>query len=208
MLYSYCATRSLYGLALDGHAPKFLRKTTRSGIPIYCFCVTMIFPFLSFLSVGASASQGLKWLANLTQASQILDYIFMCITYLFFYRALKAQGYDRNSLPYKGWGQPYVAWAGLIVMVIVVAIYGYSVFLPGGWWNVGTFFTYYTMVFVCMLLYPAWKILKRTKFVKAEEADLVWERPVIDAYEAAIEPPLGLWEDLGRVFGIRQRKIS
>jgi len=27
----------------------------------------------------------------------------MCITYLFFYRALKAQGIDRNTLPYKGW---------------------------------------------------------------------------------------------------------
>jgi amino acid transporter len=99
--YVYCASRTLYGLALDGHAPKFFRKTTKNGIPIWCFIVTMAFPFLSFLSVSSGASEGLKWLANLTQASQVLDYCFMCITYLFFYRAMKVQGYDRNNLPCK-----------------------------------------------------------------------------------------------------------
>lgn len=74
-------------------------------------------------------------------------------------------------------------------------IQGYSVFLPGNW-DVGTFFTYYCMIFVCILLFLGWKIVKRTKFVKPAEADLIWEKPVIDRYEASIEPPLGLWEDM------------
>jgi yeast amino acid transporter len=43
------------------------------------------------------------------------------------------------------------------------------------------------MVFVCPILYVAWKVVKRTKFVKPEEADLAWERPIIDAYEANVE---------------------
>jgi len=50
--------------------------------------------------------------------------------------------------------------------------------------------------------------LKGTKFIKSEEADLVWERPVIDAYEAAIDPPLGIWEDLGQMVGIKKRKVK
>ena len=75
-----------------------------------------------------------------------------------------------------------------------------------GWWNTGTFFTYYTMVFVCAVLYPFWKILKRTKIVPPSEVDLVWESPTIDAYEASIDPPLGLWEDLGQYFGIRRKR--
>lgn len=41
--------------------------------------------------------------ANLTEAAQLIDYIVMCITYIFFYRACKAQGLDRNTLPYRGW---------------------------------------------------------------------------------------------------------
>jgi amino acid transporter len=55
----------------------------------------------------------------------------MCITYLFFYRALKAQGYDRKNLPYVGWAQPYVAWFGLVTMIFTVGAYGYTTFLPG-----------------------------------------------------------------------------
>lgn len=67
-------------------------------------------------------------------------------------------------------------------------------FLPGSW-DVGTFFTYYTMIFVCIVLFAGWKIVKRTKFVKPEDADLVWDKPVIDKYEESIDPPLGIWQD-------------
>lgn len=70
-------------------------------------------------------------LANLTEASQIIDYICMCWIYLYFYRALKAQGFDRKDLPYIGWAQPYCAWFGLGTMVFTVSCYGYATFLPG-----------------------------------------------------------------------------
>jgi len=91
----------------------------------------MIFPFLSFLAVGSSSAQVITWLANLTEAGQIIDYICMCIIYIFFYRALKAQGVDRQTLPYVGWWQPYCAWVGLAVMIFTVVCYGYTTFLPG-----------------------------------------------------------------------------
>ncbi|KAF2091878.1 amino acid transporter-like protein [Saccharata proteae CBS 121410] len=205
--YVYAATRSLYAMSLDGHAPRFLRKTTKGGVPIWAFAVTMVFPFLSFLSVGDGASQGLKWLSNLTQASQLLNYIIMCIIYLFFHRALRAQGYSRDQLPYKGWAQPYVAWAGLVLMILTLGTYGYTVFLPG-WWDVGTFFTYYAMVFVCIVLYAGFKVVRCTSTVKPSEADLVWERPEIDAYEAATEAPLGIWEDIFRIAGLKKREVA
>jgi len=32
--YVYASTRTLYGLALDGQAPKFLRKCTKKGLLI------------------------------------------------------------------------------------------------------------------------------------------------------------------------------
>ena len=204
----------MYSLALDGHAPKFFRKTTRNGVPIYCFCITMCFTLLGFLCVSGGAAQGVKWLANVTQAAQLLDYIFMCTIYLFFYRALKAQGYDRNKLPYKGWGQPYVAIFGLIFFTVILCIYGYATFYA---FDIGTFFTYYAMCFVCIITWTGWKLIKRSKFVKPEEADLVWERPKIDAYEASIDPPLGLWWDIfysitfqrkKKMNMIRERRLS
>jgi amino acid transporter len=55
--YTYYGTRSLYSLALDGHAPKFLRKCTNGGVPIYCLCVTTLFPCLDFLNVSSSSAK-------------------------------------------------------------------------------------------------------------------------------------------------------
>ncbi|KAF2755980.1 hypothetical protein EJ05DRAFT_441696 [Pseudovirgaria hyperparasitica] len=203
--YTFCASRSLHGLAVQGQAPKFLRKTTRRGVPIYCFLITMIFPFLSFLSVSDGSAQAIKWLVNLVTASQVLNYVIMSITYICFYRAMKAQGFDRNALPYKGWFQPYCAWIALFFTTIIVCIQGYTVFLPSKTgFVVGTFFTYYTMIFVCILLFVGWKVVKRTKFVRPEEADLVGERPSIDKYEAMTTPPLGLWEDIAKSLRLRK----
>ncbi|KAH6898077.1 amino acid permease/ SLC12A domain-containing protein [Thelonectria olida] len=206
--YTYCGTRSLYGLAIEGQAPKFLRKCTKSGVPIYCLIVIMLFPCLAFLNVSSSSATVLTWLTNLITAAQIIDYIVICITYLFFYKACKAQGLDRRSLPYFGYFQPYSAWISGIFLTAVVCTYGYSVFLPGNW-DVGTFFTYYTMLLIAPILYLGWKFLKGTRLIKAHEADLVWEKPAIDAYEAAYdEPDVGFWYEVLGMMGIKRNKHS
>jgi len=43
----------------------------------------------------------------------------MCITYIFFYRACKAQGIDRASFPYTGKFQPWCGWIGLVWMSLI-----------------------------------------------------------------------------------------
>ncbi|KAK7736721.1 hypothetical protein SLS53_006931 [Cytospora paraplurivora] len=204
--YTYCAMRSLYGMALDGEALRFFTKCSRSGIPIWCFVFTMVFPFLSFMAVSNGTAQAVTWLANLTEAAQIIDYMIMSLTYIFFYRALKVQGVDRNTLPYKGWFQPYSAWIGLIGETLIVACYGYETFLPGNW-DTGTFFSYYAMVFVAIVTYSGWKIWKRTKVIRPEEADLVWDKPIIDAYEMALKTkPEGFWNEVLQMLRLKQRR--
>ncbi|KIW52677.1 hypothetical protein PV05_08302 [Exophiala xenobiotica] len=200
--YTYCATRSLYGLALEGRAPKFLTKCTRKGVPIFAFMIVMCFPLLSFLQVSSGSSQVLTWLVNLITAGGIIDYIVMSVTYICFYNACKAQGIDRNAFPYTGWFQPYCAYIGLAWMCMIVTFYGYSSFTP---WDVGTFFSYYTMVIVAPILFVGWKVIKRTRVVRPHEADLVWERPIVDAYEASfVTPPVGFWTEMLQLVGMKR----
>jgi amino acid transporter len=202
--YTYYGSRSLYGLALEGQAPAFLKKCTKSGVPLYCLCITILFPFLAFLNVSSGTQKVLNWFINIITAAQIIDYIVICITYLFFYRACRAQGINRRSLPYFGYFQPYSAWIGLIFLTGVVFTYGYSVFLPGKW-AVDTFFTYYMMVLVCPVFFVSWKLIKKTKLIKPEEADMIWDKPTIDAYEASYdEDIIGFWTDVVRMFGFRK----
>ncbi|PKS04926.1 hypothetical protein jhhlp_008292 [Lomentospora prolificans] len=204
--YTYCAIRSLYSLALEGRAPKFLTKVTKSGVPIYCYFVVMLFPFLSFLQVSNSSATVLTWLVSLVTAGGLIDYIVMTVTYIFFYRACVAQGVDRKTFPYCGWFQPYSAWIALVAEVTVTLCYGYSSFQPP---NVETFFQNYTMVVLAPILFIGWKVVKKTKFIKPHEADLVYQRPAIDAYEAAIKtPPVSFWTEMVQLVGFRRRKVK
>ncbi|KAI0814253.1 histidine permease [Xylaria sp. FL0064] len=203
--YVYCAMRSLHGLACEGQAPAIFKRTLKNGIPIYAFGVTMLFPFLSFLQAGGSTAGAVTTLQSVTEGATMINYICISLTYIFFYRACKAQGLDRKTFPYVGWFQPYSAYITFVYMIIIEGIFGYVVFVPGHW-SVAAFFPPYTMAFVTIILYFGWKIVKRTKFVKPLEADLVWEKPQIDAYEATFtEPPTRLRDELWEVI-TRKRK--
>ena len=126
----------------------------------------------------------------------------MCITFIFYHRACKAQGLDRKTLPYYGYFQPYCAWFALVWLFVLTCIYGYTVYLP---WNVSNFFSNYAMQLFIPPLFIIWKLLKRTKLVKPHEADLIWETPGIDAYEASfMDPPVGFWREMAQLVGLKK----
>lgn len=204
--YTYCASRSLYGLSVGGKAPKFLRKCTKGGVPVYCVLVVMAFPFLSFLQLSNSSADVLDILINVSTAAALIDYIIMCATYIAFYRACKAQGFDRSRLPYKGWFQPWASCIGLVWMTVIVTCYGYTSFTS---WNVTEFFTHYTMILLAIITFSGWKLVKRTRFLRPKEVDLCWDAPEVSAYEESAsisDPPVGFWTEVGQMLGIKRAR--
>ena len=201
---TYCASRSLYGLSLEGRAPKLFQKCTKQGIPVYCVGASLLFAFLSFLQLNSSSAVALTWLTSLNTAGQMVNFVSITVTYLFFYRACKVQGIDRRTFPYYGRFQPYSAWIAVITLCTLLLFFGYGSFTP---WSVDAFFQHYAMIFLAPILYVGWKITKKTKIVSPELADLVWERPVVDAYEATFaSPPIGFWTEMLQLVGLRKNK--
>ncbi|CAG8364102.1 unnamed protein product [Penicillium salamii] len=199
--YTYAATRALHGLAVGGHAPRIFAKTTRNGVPIYSFIVVMAFACLSFLQLSGGSMKVLEWLISLTTANILIDYIIITTTYLKFYHACKVQGFDRSRLPYVGWFQPYCGYIALIWMVIMAGCFGYESFAP---WSTSTFFLNYTMILFAPIVFIAWKVFKRTSWLKSRELDLTWEAELIAAYEEAEEEqPTGFWREMARMVDIR-----
>ena len=131
--YVYCASRSLFGLALEGKAPKVLTKCTKQGVPYLCVAIVLAISLLSFLQLGENSAVVLSWFVSLVTASQLINFSVMCYTFLCFYKACKAQGLDRNTLPYTGILQPYAAYYALTATFIMTFVGGYTVFLPGYW---------------------------------------------------------------------------
>ncbi|KZZ86885.1 Amino acid/polyamine transporter I [Ascosphaera apis ARSEF 7405] len=195
--YVYCASRSLFGLALEGKAPHFFTKCTKSGVPIYCVLASLAIGLLAFLQVSESAAVVLQWFVNLITASQLINFAVMAFIYTRFKKACEAQGIDRNTLPYKGRFQPFLAWYAFTGCVVMAFVGGYQVFCPGKW-DTPTFFFSYTMIGVFPILYFGWKIIKGTKILKPEEIDITTGVAEIDEYSRNYvpKPPANFLERL------------
>ncbi|KAF1970313.1 hypothetical protein BU23DRAFT_556976 [Bimuria novae-zelandiae CBS 107.79] len=179
--YVYCASRSLYGLALEGKAPKFMTRCTRNGVPFYCVTVVLVFACLSFLNLGNNSAIVLEWFVALVTASQLINFAVMCFTFLAFYKACRVQGLDRRSLPFRAPLMPFAAYYGFVGTFIMAFVGGYTVFLDDNW-NVPDFLFAYMMIFTFPVLYLGWKLLKKTKVKKAHEVDLQEDLEEIEEY--------------------------
>jgi amino acid transporter len=232
--YVYCASRSLYGLALEGKAPRIFTRCTKNGVPHYCVALVLAISLLSFLQVSNSASVVLEWFVNLVSwicsffslpikirthqmkekereadgleqvtASQLINFSVMSFTFIKFKRALDAQGISRDSLPHKGWCQPFSAYYALTGCFIMTFVGGYTVFLPGNW-DVPTFIFSYCMIGVFPVLFLGWKFFKGTKWLRPEEVDLRKDLDEIEEYTRNFvpNPPRGWVEKaFSKVFG-------
>lgn len=204
--YTYCATRALYSLALEGRAPRFLRYCNRRGVPVWCFCVVICFPFLSFLQVANGSAKVLSWFISIITGGGLITFIIISITYINYHKACVVQGVDRKKdRPYYGYFQPYGAYVALCVQFVIVLTYGYYAFRPR--WDVEVFFQNYSMQILAVILFSGWKIVKKTRYIRPKDVDLVWERPEITAYEESFtEPPVGFWREIAQMVGFKRNK--
>ncbi|TFK42322.1 general amino acid permease AGP2 [Crucibulum laeve] len=185
--YVFCASRTLFGLALEGKVPRFLSHCTKGGVPIYCVLVTLAISLLAFLQVSNNAAIVLQWFVNLVTASQLLNYAIIAFTYLRFHKALKVQGISRDTLPHKSFWQPFCGYYALAGTFTMAFVGGYTVFLPGHW-DVPTFLFSYLMIGILPVLFLAWKVIHKTEWRRPEDVTFFEaERMEIDRYEERIE---------------------
>lgn len=196
--YTFCSSRTLYGLAIAGRAPKIFGYCNKQGVPIFAVLVSLAWGALAFLQLNSNANTVLNWIINLITASQLINYCVILFTYLHFRRAVLAQDIDRDSFTFKAWFQPYAAAITLVVVFIMVWLQGYTVFLPGNW-SVDTFLFSYLMCFVDIFIFIAWKIFKRTKYrSNPKDVDLVSGLAEVEFHENMLERKRLVYTKLGR----------
>lgn len=113
------------------------------GIPYASVAITGVVSLLTYLSCGSGAAIVFNWLGNLATTCALMTWITVCIVYLRFYAALKAQGIDRNALHFKSPFQPYLTWVCLVFFVVVTFFNGFYSWSP---WSYETFVTSYLAV--------------------------------------------------------------
>lgn len=117
----FCSTRSLYALALAGHAPAIFKRTWR-GVPSYCLGLVCLIGCLSFMSLSNDAVVVFNWITNITGSGILLVIALVHFMYIQWHAALKAQGIDRSTLPFARRGQIYCSWIAMVAYTILLLV--------------------------------------------------------------------------------------
>lgn len=175
----YTSSRALYGLALNGNAPKFLTKTTSWGLPWVCVLVGFLFSLLSFMAAGStSAGTVFNYFANMTSVCGLLTWLGIAYTYIRFHKGLKVQGIDRATLTYRAPLQPYLTYYSIFMLILVLFFNGFSVFIypnkPGTSFDSSTFVTSYFPIWFAPLIYVGYNLWKKSwSIIAPEDMDFV-----------------------------------
>ncbi|KAK2805089.1 hypothetical protein FQN50_006334 [Emmonsiellopsis sp. PD_5] len=171
--YTFGASRSLHALALEGHAPKFLRVLNKKGVPYMAVIVVMTLSCLAYLALGSGSAVVLNWILNFCTAATMFNWAVMSLTWIRFNSAIKAQGIDKKDfLPVISKYQPFAGYWAFVWAFLWLWLQGYAVFIRGNW-SVPTFIFNYGIIALAGGIGIVWKIVKRTKFRRSKDIDLV-----------------------------------
>jgi amino acid transporter len=125
------SSRTLYGMAREGHAPKIFLRVSRMGVPYVVVAFMSIWMCLGYMTLSDSASTVFSWLQDLVATAALVHWIIICVVYLRFFYGMKKQGIARSALPWAAPFQPYAAWTSLIAFSILLLTGGYITFVHG-----------------------------------------------------------------------------
>ncbi|WVQ72226.1 hypothetical protein IAR50_001775 [Cryptococcus sp. DSM 104548] len=165
----YIASRTLYGMAKDGNAPRIFTKCNARGVPWVAFIFTGCFMGLAYLVASDDALTVFNYLVNTVTICGGLTWVSILAAHVAFMRGMKAQGIPRDTLPYKSPFQPYFTYLSLFLTCLVCFFKGFDSFMP---WDYKTFITNYIGIPVYVIGYCSYKLIRKTKAVKMYEMDL------------------------------------
>jgi yeast amino acid transporter len=186
----YIATRTIYGLATEGLAPAFLRRTNKSGVPVYCVLCCSIFACIGFLNVSTGSAIVFTYFTNLVTVFGMLAWLALLITHVFFVRARRAQGVADIQLRYKAplgiWG----SYFGIFAITILILIKNFSVFVHSdvaggtyGDFDYKNFITGYLGVPIFIVMFVGYKVFYKTELRSPATMDLFTGKQAVDDEE-------------------------
>ena len=165
----FAGTRLLYTLANQRQAPRIFGQLTSRKVPWIAVLSTSLIGGLCFGASFIGAGDLWTWLQNLVGVSNQLSWIAIGIASMRFRRAVKLQGKE-HLLPFKNWTYPWGPCICIVLNCVLVLVQGWSSFSPA--FDAVSFVSYYIELPIMLVMYVAWKIIKRTRVVELAEMDL------------------------------------
>lgn len=184
----YIASRTLYGLAHEGKAPKFFAKTDKRGIPIYALGLSCAFCLLAFLGVNTSSYTVFGYFVNLVTMFGLLTWISILISHICFVNARIAQGVPDTALAFVAPLGRAGSWGALVFSILIAFFKGFALFAhrrlkKGSSFDSRTFVTTYLGIPLYFLMYFGYKFYFKTAIIRSEDVDLYSGKARIDREE-------------------------
>ncbi|MDD2190102.1 MAG: amino acid permease [Eubacteriales bacterium] len=167
----YAATRMLYAMSKEGKAPKLFSRVNKRGVPVNALILTTAVGMAAFLTSPGGDSPVYLWLVNASGLAGFIAWLGIAISHYKFRKAFLAQGHSLSELKFKAKLYPFGPIFAMILCLIVIVGQGTFAFSGGNIDWLGVLVAYIGIP-LFLLLYFGYKIIKKTKSVKPEEADL------------------------------------
>jgi len=163
----YASTRMLYSLAVEGKAPKIFRRVNKRGVPVPALIITAVIGMAAFLGSMVGEGTVYLWLVNGSGVAGFIAWLGIAISHYRFRKAFVAQGHSLNELKYKAKLFPLgpILAMTLCIIIVVGQFFVYDDFSFMG------FMVAYVGAIGFLLLWFGYKLIKKTRVVKLEEAD-------------------------------------
>ncbi|KAF9992216.1 hypothetical protein BGZ80_004444 [Entomortierella chlamydospora] len=187
----YVATRMLLSLSRNGWAHKSIGYTNARGVPLVSLAIVTACSCLSLITVFVGSGVVFQWFVSIIGSIIFQSWILILFLHFRFRYCWKAQGRAVSDLPYVSWGYPYgniiATFIGVLCIVANIylscidppvhpgdgasadAIRAYNSARDG--YAQGLLSAFFPWVMSAILFF-SYKFVRKTKMVKAEEADL------------------------------------
>lgn len=167
----YASTRMLYAMAMDGKAPKIFQKVNKRGVPQNALIATTIIGTAAFLTSPSGDGPVYIWLVSASGLSGFIAWLGIAISHYKFRKAYIAQGKSLDDLVYKTKFYPFGTIFAMILCLTVIIGQGFSCIKPDGVDWQGLIISYIGVP-IFLALFLGYKLIKKTKPVKPESAEL------------------------------------
>ncbi|MBJ7449826.1 MAG: amino acid permease [Parachlamydiales bacterium] len=160
----YTATRTLWHIAQEGHAPKILAKTSKKGIPIAALLLSSVISAVVFFSSTVGQGQFFVWLLNISSLTGFIAWFGIALCHYRFRRAYIAQGHKLTDLPYYAKGFPFGPIFALCLTVLVVIGQQFSIWIDHNL-DMNNLIGTYVGLPVFLAFYLGYKYYRKTKLI-------------------------------------------
>lgn len=164
----YAASRTMQHMAEKGDAPKFFAKISKHGVPVRAVILTAVIAASAFFA--SLIGDGVAYTAAyyLCGIAGVYNWLTISVAHYRFRRGWVKQGHSLKELEYKSPFYPYGSWFCIIMCIIICFGANWWVFTSFNWFD---FITCYAIIPLSVIMFFAYKKVRKTKWVKYEDMD-------------------------------------